>query len=333
MLQRAEVGDPQGVGRDRAGAGATAGADPDAVVLGPVDEVGDHQVVAAVALARDDAELHVDPLLDVSRQSLAGVARLDPAPHLLDEPGLLGLAGRHVGAGHVAAGRLGELDVAPLRDEQGVVAGLRHPEPVGPQLAHLGRGLDVVAAAVELEPVGVGQSLAGRDADQGIVGAGVLGVVVVGVVGRDRRDAEVLAEPQQVVTDPLLDVDPVVHQLEEEAVLAEDLLELGGRAAGFVVLPQAQPGLDLARGATGRRDQALGIAVEQVAVGPRLVEEALEARPGREAEQVVHALGRLGPHRHVGVGAAARDVVAALLGHVALAPLDPAALRAVASAG
>ena len=65
VLERAEVGDAQRVGRDGAGAGATARADPDAVVLGPVDEVGDHEVVAAVALLRDDAELHLDPVADL----------------------------------------------------------------------------------------------------------------------------------------------------------------------------------------------------------------------------------------------------------------------------
>ncbi len=46
VLERVEVGDPHRVGADRAGAGAAPGTDPDAVVLGPVDEVGDHQEVA-----------------------------------------------------------------------------------------------------------------------------------------------------------------------------------------------------------------------------------------------------------------------------------------------
>ena len=160
---------PQGVGGDGAGAGAAAGTDADAVVLGPVDEVGDHEVVAAVALLGDDRQLHVDPVAHALVEPVAGVARLDAAPDLLAEPGVLGLAGGHVGARHVAAGGLGELDLAALGDGEGVVARLGHAELLGPQLAHLGGGLDVVAAAVELEAVGVGEPLAGGHADEGVV--------------------------------------------------------------------------------------------------------------------------------------------------------------------
>ena len=63
-----------------------------------------------------------------------------------------------------------------------------------------------------------------------------------------------------------------------------------------------------------RGDQPLGVRCEQLAVHARLVEEALEARRGDESRNrlcmpsVVSA-----QHRHVGVGAAAGDVVAALL--------------------
>ena len=49
VLQRVEVGDAHRVGGHRPGAGATAGADPDAVVLRPVDEVGDDEEVAGEA--------------------------------------------------------------------------------------------------------------------------------------------------------------------------------------------------------------------------------------------------------------------------------------------
>ena len=333
VLEGAQVGDAQRVGRDGAGARAAAGTDADAVVLGPVDEVGDHEVVAAVALLGDDRQLHVDPVAHGLVEPVTGVAGLDAAPHLLAEPAVLGLAGRHVGARHVAAGGLGELDLAALGDGEGVVAGLRHAELVGPQRAHLRGRLDVVAAAVELEPVGVGEPLARRDADEGVVGRGVLGVVVVGVVGGDGREAHLLAQPEQVVADPLLDGDAVVHQLEEDVVLAEDVLQLRGLADGLVVLAQAQPRLDRAAGAAGADDEALAVLGEDLLVHAGLEVVALEARAGGEPEQVVHALGALGPHRHVGVGAAAGDVVAALLGQVSLPPPDPAALAALGAGG
>ena len=141
------------------------------------------------------------------------------------------------------------------------------------------------------------------------MGRRVLLVDVVRVVGRDRRDAEVLAQAQQAVAHPGLDVEPVVHQLEEVVVLAEDRLEVTGRLAGLLVVADAQPGLHLTGRAAGRGDQAVGVLGQQLAVDPGLVEEPLHRGARGEPEQVVHALGVLGPHRHVRVGARTGDVV------------------------
>jgi hypothetical protein len=146
--------------------------------------------------------------------------------------------------------------------------------------------------------------------------------------GGDGLDAHLLAELEQVVADPLLDGDVVVHQLEEHVVATEDVLQLAGLAQRLVPLTQPQPGLDRAGRAAGRDDQALAVLLEELLVHAGLEVVALEARARGEPEKVVHALGRLGPHRHVGVGATTRDVVAALLGAVTLAPADPPALLA-----
>ena len=70
VLQRVQVGDPHGVGDHRPGARAAAGADPDAVVLGPVDEVGDHQEVAGEVHLGDDADLEVGLLLHLRRDAV-----------------------------------------------------------------------------------------------------------------------------------------------------------------------------------------------------------------------------------------------------------------------
>ena len=66
-----------------------------------------------------------------------------------------------------------------------------------------------------------------------------------------------------------------------------------------------------------------GVLGQQLAVGARVVEEALHRGPGGEPEQVVHAGGGLGQQRHVGVGAGAGHVVVA-----AVVPADPLALVA-----
>ena len=140
---------------------------------------------------------------------------------------------------------------------------------------------------------------------------GVLTVDVVGVVRRDHRDREVLADLEQPVPDPLLDRQVVVHQLDEVVLLAEDVLELGRRRTGLGVVADAQPRLDLTRRAARGADQARGVLAEQLAVGARLVVVALHAGPAGEPEQVVHARRALRQQRHVGVGAGPADVVVA----------------------
>ena len=123
-----------------------------------------------------------------------------------------------------------------------------------------------------------------------------------------RRSPASLSRPSRTRR---LDVEPVVHQLEEVVVAAEDVLEVAGRLAGGVVVAVAQVDLDLARGAAGRADDAAAVLGEQLAVHARVLEEPVAPGAGGEPEQVVHALGRLREQRHVGVGAAGRDVVGA----------------------
>ena len=125
-------------------------------------------------------------------------------------------------------------------------------------------------------------------------------VDVVGVVGGQERDAQVLRQLQQAVADTTLDVEAVVHQLEEVVVRAEDVLEVAGGLAGRLVVAVAQVDLDLARGATGGRDDAPAVLGQQLTVDARVLEEAVTPRPGAEPEQVVHALGGLRQQRHVG---------------------------------
>ena len=73
VVQRVKVGDAHGVRHHGAGTGATPGTDPDAVVLGPVDEVGHHEEVAREAHGGDDFQLIVGLLADLVRDAL-GIA-------------------------------------------------------------------------------------------------------------------------------------------------------------------------------------------------------------------------------------------------------------------
>ena len=148
---------------------------------------------------------------------------------------------------------------------------------------------------------------------------------VVAVVGGQRRDVELAADLQQSLADPLLDAQPVVHQLEEVVVGAENLAPLGGRLQRLAVVTQSQPGLHLTRRASRRGDDAGGVFGDQLGVHPRpLAQLALEGRQRGQLEQIAQAGGVLGHHRQVRVGAAAGDVVGLLAG---ITPGDAAGVK------
>ena len=120
---------------------------------------------------------------------------------LLDEPGLLALAGRDREGRHQVR-PVDELDVAALGDQQRVVARLGQ---LGPHRAHLRGGLHVEVAGIEAEALRVVHGRARADAQQDVVGVGGVGVHVVQVVRRDQREVEAAGDPQQVVAEPALD--------------------------------------------------------------------------------------------------------------------------------
>ncbi len=139
------------------------------------------------------------------------------------------LVGRREGLGEREVGQLdlAEVDrhLGPLGDPQRVVARLR---VVPEQVAHLVGGLEVVLLTFELEPFRIGQHRAGLHAQQGVVGLVVLAVRVVRIVRRQQRGADPSGDLDELrIGGPLLG-NAVILQLDEEVVLAEDVLEPGG---------------------------------------------------------------------------------------------------------
>ncbi len=63
VVQRVDRGDAQDIGNDRTSSRAAAGADPDAIALGPVDKVLHDQEVTGIAFGTDDVQLVLDPLV------------------------------------------------------------------------------------------------------------------------------------------------------------------------------------------------------------------------------------------------------------------------------
>ncbi len=316
VLQRVDVGDAERVRHHAARRGATARADRDAVVLGPHDEVRDDQEVRREAHLQDDPELELH-LLAVGLVVPVGEPAVHAPPGLLAQPRLLGVALRDVEPRHQVAELEHPCGVHPLRDrERGAAAGL--PGLGAVQCPHLLRGLEVVAGPLELERRR-GQRGRGLDAQQrGVCGRLVL-VGVVGVVGDDVLQPELAGDLLQATSRALVDVDAVVHQLDEVVLPAEDVAEVGSSVQRLLLLAEADPGGDLPRRAAGGGHQALAVLGEQLPVDPGFAEEALHRGPGLQLEQVVQTDRVPRPDGHVRERTGAGDVVALL---VLLAPAD-----------
>ena len=173
IRQRVEVGDAQRVGDQRAGAGAPAGPYRHAVVLGPVDEVGNDQEVAGEAHLDDGVALELQALV-VFRPALRahpgvgielGEADLQPFLGLGDEELVDGHArwNREIGQ-EVLAQR--QFDIAAPGDFQRVFQRFRQ---VGEQFGHFRLGLEILLFRINLRPPGVAEHIAFGDADARLV--------------------------------------------------------------------------------------------------------------------------------------------------------------------
>ena len=333
VLDRVEFGDPQRPCDERAGRRTTPGTHADPVLLGVTHEVSDDKEVTRVPHLVDDRDLVIGLQTVLVGDRVRGESRLKSAHDLLGQPRLLGLPLGNVEPRHEVGGIV-ELDVAPLRDQQCVVAGLGQ---LRPHRTHLLGGLEEVARAVEPEPFLVVDRGPGTDAQQDVVRLGVLLPHIVQVVGGDQWQIQGPGDLEQVLPVPTFDVEAVVHQFAVEVACAQDVAEVGRRRQRLVVLPGAQPHVHLATGAPGGGDESLAELVQQFAVEARLAVVALDAGQARHPEEVVHALRGLGQHRHVGVGLLAlgggdtvlTDIVAGYLPEVVRRPGVPALWRVV----
>ncbi len=118
-----------------------------------------------------------------------------------------------------------DLDIAPFGDPQRVVARLRQ---LGPEVAHLGSRLHVVLITGELEPIRIRHQGSGLDTQQSVVRFVVVLLGVVRVVGRQQRRTDLASDLEQLGVGGPLFGDPVILDLDEEVVFAEDVLEPGG---------------------------------------------------------------------------------------------------------
>ena len=205
----------------RAGRGAAARADADAVPLREADEVRDDQEVVGEAHLADRLELEAEPLLQLGRR--AAVAPLDePLLAELDE-----VLERVAAVGHR---ELGQQDPAEL-DLDGAALGDLERAPqrllvAGEVERHLGGGLEEELVRLEAPVVRVLSESPDWMQSSASWEAASSASQVVDVAGGDERQAAPRRRgPHELRVDARLHVEARVLQLDVGRVAAEDLRE------------------------------------------------------------------------------------------------------------
>ena len=259
---RVEIRDGERIGDQRAGAGAAARTDRDALLFRPLDEVGDDQEVAGVFHPGDHLELERQPVAIV----LLGLAVGNPVRRDAAGEALLG-ARVQLGVLVDLAGAGGELrqdrlahdrpERATLGDLDGGGERLRQ---VGEQPGHLGAGLEAVFGG-ELPPSGLGDQPALGDADQRVMGLVVVGGREQRLVGRDQRQTLGVGEVDEGPLGGAFLGGAMALQLDVEPVAEQPHERLAARR-GERRLPGHDRAVERPTGAAGERDHAVAVVLE-----------------------------------------------------------------------
>ena len=266
----------------------------------------------------------VDPLDDLGRQRRP-VALHRSAIDELAQIGLQRLLVRRVEPRQAVLGPV--LDEDPLElgqelhalgDRQRLVARVRE---VAEDRAHLLGALQVELLRIEPKALRVRLELLLLDAEQDVVGLGILLADVVEIVRRDDGDPERPRDPNLFPDDRALIRETVVLHLDEVALGPEDVAMPRRGLLGALALAGQQQDGELGRKAARQADQTFGVLGQQLRVHPRPVVEALEVREGDELQQVPVAGLVLGQQGQVVVALLALTrcpVEARARGHVGL---------------
>ncbi len=186
---------------------------------------------------------------------------------------------------------------ARLGDQQCVVARPR-VAVFGKDRSHLGRRLQIEVLPLETKPIGIVLVGPRLDAEQDVMGGRFVPPGVVGVIGGHQRGADFSGNLDQVGHDPLLRLETMILDLDEEVLPTEDVLIMRGSLEGTFEIPGGAALAIFARGvgsqplghrpaeATRGGDDSLRVGREKFAVHSRLVVVAVQIGPGGELHQV-----------------------------------------------
>ena len=282
ILQGVDIGDHHRVGDQAASRGSATGANGNVLVASIADEVPNDQEVAG--------ELHLLDHLDLAAQALFvlrhGMAELAMGRHIFQprtalfkafangvfEEAVDGMFGRHVELRE----RLLYLFQLHLAAHGDLIRRHQRLRIVGEKLFHLLLVLDVERRFIPLHAVGIAVGLAGGDAHENVMGAGVGLAKVMRVVGGDQRDVHVLGQSRDFRNQLVVLVQVVILNFQEKVLRAEDFPVGPGELAGVFVLVFQQRFVDVAAQTGGKADDAFCVLLEKLFVDARLVIEAIK---------------------------------------------------------
>ena len=171
---------------------------------------------------------------------------------------------------------------------------------------HLLRAAEEVLIPVHPHPVRVRAEFARVDAQHNVLGFGILGGDVVAITGGDQRNVQVAGQFDGCVQRQLLDLDAVVHDLDEVAVPEQIVKPLGDFLSFLQVLlgtvpPQQRP-VQFAGHTAAQAEDALVVLLEQFLVDTRLEVEPFQVGRRGHFEQVLEPGAVLAQQRQMVAG-------------------------------
>ena len=119
-----------------------------------------------------------------------------------------------------------QLDIAPLRNFQCVVAGGGH---IGKESAHFGGRLQIIIIARKFHAVFIANLLARLQTKQQVMKLGVLAIDVMRIVCGDKRQVKLGGKIFQRVTNFKLIFQPVILYLQKKIIAPENFCILGDK--------------------------------------------------------------------------------------------------------
>ena len=290
-------------------------------------KVPNDQKVPGKSHLPDHRQLELQPLLifrtrDARREAFGFQSPLQADPGEPVNEVVQAAAVRRPVMGQVASTEL-QLDVAAFGDLDGILQGLGK---VRENASHFLRGLHVELVGLEPPPIGIMDGLSRLDAQENFMSEGVAGIKVVTVIGGKHWKVELPGQGHEPRKDSLLLLQAVVLKLD----VVPPLKQLGeiprGPLRALLILLKERLRHRAVK-TRGRRDEPLGVFLQQVPVDAGFVVEALQMTLADKGEEVpiallVHGEKELVIKPHGSVARGRRPVEPAPLGDVELAPED-----------